>query len=97
MKYSYQSTLEAVARIHPHLMDLKTSGHIRMDLPTLLDKSALEYFMKFCGTNTPQPGHDEMQASINIHEALSDLQKEGHITFGTQHYKTATVPIKRKK
>lgn len=95
MKFSYQSTMDAVRLLLPDFMAMVEAGQVRMDLPTLLDRSAREYFMKFCGGNTPQPTEEELQASINIHEALLDLQTKAQLEFGLAHFRTAVVPIRR--
>lgn len=97
MKFSYKSTMDAVRVIHPEFLGLMEAGHIRMDLPSLLDRAAREYFMKFCGAKTPSPTDEEVQASINIHEALLDLQTKSHLDFGVEHFRTAVVPIRRQR
>lgn len=95
MRFSYKSTMDAVRKLHPELLDRMEAGHTRMDLPTLIEKTALEFFLKYGGSKTPLPKDVDIQASFNIHEALMDFHTKSHLEFGTEHFTTADIPVKR--
>lgn len=82
MKYSFDSTMRAVQVLAPELAALRSAGHIRMDLDTLLDRVARQYFMDYCGPQSRAPDSSVVRAAHNVHSALTELQKDGSINFG---------------